>query len=367
MIKYDKLGPEKVLQVYDPKTGMRGFTVVDNTNRGPGKGGIRMTPSVSIDEVSRLARAMTLKCALADLPFGGAKSGIIADDKKLTKKEKNELIRAFSRAIKNIAPSEYVAAPDMNIGEEDIRVFVKENGNLKSATGKPSNLCVRPGVKCGIPHEFGSTGFGVFHAGKVACEQLGLKIENVTIAIEGFGNVGSFAFKYFSEAGAKVVAVSDSKGTIYNPNGIDFKKVSAVKKKTGTVTKYRPGKVIKNDKLFGLEVDVLIPGALPDVINEKNYKRIKSKIIVEAANIPIKYSVEEKLHKMKVLIVPDIIANAGGVISSYAEYMGKNPKDMFSLVEKKIVKNTKLVLNRAKKKRISTRRSAIEISLSRLK
>ncbi len=367
MVEYDELGPEKILEVYDPKTGMKGFTVIDNTIRGPGKGGIRMTPSVTVDEVARLARAMTLKCALADLHFGGAKSGIVADDRKMTKKQKNDIVKAFSEALKVISPTHYVAAPDMNMGEHEMEVFVKQNGNMNSATGKPAHVCVEPGEKCGLPHEYGSTGFGVAKATLVAMEHLKLKPKETTVAIEGFGNVGTFTMKHLAEKGTKIIAVSDSKGVICNKEGLDYKKLMKVKEEKGTVTKYKPGSVLPNSRIFSLDVDILIPGALPDVINEKNYKSIKAKILSEAANIPMKYEIEEKLHKRGVLIVPDIIANAGGVISSYAEYVGYNPKKMFKLVERKIIENTKLVLETAKKKRISTRKAATEIALKRIK
>jgi len=365
MVVYDNLGPEKIIEVYDSKTGMKGFVVIDNTKRGPGKGGIRMTPSVTVEEISRLARAMTLKCALSDLPFGGAKSGIIADDRKISTKEKNKLVGAFSKSLKNISPKEYIAAPDMNMGEKEMAVYAKSNGNMKSCTGKPSNFCVRSGEECGLPHEYGSTGFGVAKSALVAIEHLGL--DNPSVAIEGFGNVGTFTMKYLEEAGVKIVAVSDSKGTIYNKDGIDYKKLLKTKKEKGSVTEYKPGKVLQNSGLFVLNVDVLIPGALPDVINNKNYKNIKSKIIVEAANIPLKHNVEEKLHKRKILIIPDIIANAGGVISSYAEYKGYNPATMFKLVERKIVRNTNLVLDTAKKSKCSTRKAAIKIASERIK
>jgi glutamate dehydrogenase (NAD(P)+) len=367
MINYDEIGPEKILQVYDPKTGMKGFTVIDNTVRGPGKGGIRMNPTVTVEEVARLARAMTLKCALVELHFGGAKSGIIADDKKLTSEQKNKIVKAFAEAIKIISPTHYVAAPDMNMGEREMAIYVKANGNMNSATGKPSTLCVEPGEKCGLPHEYGSTGFGVAKATEVTMEHLNMNTKETTVAIEGFGNVGTFAMKHLTEKGVKVVAVSDSKGVIYNKDGLDYEKLTKVKQEQKTVTKYKPGKILPNGSLFGLDADILIPGALPDVINEENYKKIKAKIIVEAANIPMSYEVEEKLHKKGVLIVPDIIANAGGVISSYAEYVGYNPKKMFKLIERKIIENTKLVLETAKKEGISTRKAATEIATNRIK
>lgn len=367
LIKHDELGPEKIIEVYDPKTGMRGVLVIDNTARGPGKGGIRMTPTVDTTEVFRLARAMTLKNALADLPFGGAKSGIHAPQEVINDKtKKKEYIQAFARALKNVCPSIYIGAPDIHTGEEEMRWFVEANGSWKSVTGKPADMCLKPG-KCGIPHEYGSTGFGVYHATLVAAEHLKLNVKGMTFAIEGFGNVGSFAAKFLTESGAKLVATSDSRGCIYNPDGIDFVKLEEVKKTNGTVTAYSPGKVIQNKELFELPVDILIPAALPDVINNTNVDRVKAKAIVEGANIPATPDIEERLYKRGILVVPDFVANAGGVISSYAEYKGKTKEQMFKLVERKVKKNTKLVLKLSKEKGIMPRNAATEIALNRIK
>jgi len=313
MVDFDEFGPEKVLEVHDAKAGMHGFVVIDSTARGPAKGGIRMTSSVSIDEVAKLARTMTWKTALADLPFGGGKSGIIAPP-KMTEQQKMEIMKSFAIALRPVCPSLYVAAPDMNTGEKEMAEFVIANGHMKSATGKPADMCVAPGEQCGIPHEFGSTGWGVFHSTMVAIESEGLDIKKTKVAIEGYGNVGTFAAKYLSEEGAKIIAVSDSKGVIYNENGLDVKKLDEVKKNTGSVTNYSPGKVLKGEKLFELDVDILIPAALPNVINKDNVNKIKAKIIVEAANIPTTPDIEERLYKKNILVVPDFVANAGGVI-----------------------------------------------------
>ncbi len=368
MVEFDEFGPEKILEVYDPKTKMHGFVVIDSTVRGLSKGGIRMTSSVTIDEVAKLARVMTFKTALAGLPFGGGKSGIIAP-KNMTKEQKFEIIRAFSKAIKPICPSKYIAAPDINTAEEEMRVFALANGSMKSCTGKPANLCVKPGEKCGIPHEYGSTGFGVYHATLVAVKHLGWKnIKDITIAIEGFGNVGTFAAKYLYKKGFKFVATSDSKGLIYNKNGLDYDKLMKIKKSKGTVIAYKPGIVMNNKNITNLDVDILITAAIPNVINKDNYKKVKAKLIVEGSNIPMTYDVEEKLHKRGILVIPDFVANAGGVISSYAEYKGLHPRDMFSLVEKKIVKNTTLVLKESLKKRhCKLRDVAMEIAISRIR
>lgn len=368
MVEFDEFGPEKILEVYDHKTGMHGFTVIDNRARGPAKGGIRMTPTVSINEVARLARAMTWKNAIAALPFGGGKSGIIATKEQINNtSKKHELIKAFSIAIKPICPSKYIAGPDINTSEKEMEVFAKANGSLRSATGKPANLCVRPGEKCGIPHEFGSTGFGVYHATLVAAEHYGMNIAGASVAIEGFGNVGTFTAEYLSKAKAKIIAVSDSRGCIYNENGLDYRELMKIKREKGSVINYKQGKILESNKIHELNVDILIPGALPDVINQNNVNNVKAKIIVEAANIPIKPEFEERLCNKGILIVPDIVANAGGVISSYAEYKGHNPKKMFELVEKKIAKNTKLILDRAKKEKITTRDAALAIAMERIR
>ena len=366
--RYDDWGPEKVLRVYDPKTGMQGFTVIDNTALGPGKGGIRMTSNVSVEEVARLARAMTWKNSLADLPFGGGKSGIIWDkrDKKQFKM-KDDFIRAFSRAIKQECPEQYVSAPDINTSEREMQIFVKENGNFNSATGKPLKVCQKVNGKksCGLPHELGSTGFGVSYATQEALKHKNLDLKGASIAIQGFGNVGTFTFKSLEEDGAKVVAVSDSKGVLYNPDGLSYKDVMKVKAKTRSVVNGK-GRKLDSKKIFELPVDVLIPAAQPDVINKNNVGKIKAKVIVEAANIPMRLDIEKKLSK-RILIVPDFVANAGGVISSYAEYIGKDSDYMQKLVKKKLTKNTHLVLNTAMKKNISPRQAAMKIATDRVR
>ncbi len=367
----DEFGPEKVIEVYDSSVGLKGVLVIDNTARGPGKGGIRMTPTVDVEEVFRLARTMTWKCALADLPFGGAKSGIIANPKKLSKDQKKAIVQSFARALKPLSPRHYIAAPDVNTAEEEMKWYAEANGSWKSCTGKPANVCMKifgkEGEKCGIPHEFGSTGFGVAHATAIAVQHRDMDINSASVAIEGFGNVGSFAAEYLKKFSANIVAVSDSKGTIYNENGLDIKNLEDVKKSTGSVINYKPGKVLKNEELFSLTVDILIPSALPDSINKGNVNSIKAKIVVEGANIPMTAEIESELHKRGTLVVPDFVANAGGVISSYAEYRGYNPKDMFALVERKIKKNVKLILEKSKKERTKPRDAAMEIAVQRVR
>ncbi|MBI4440966.1 Glu/Leu/Phe/Val dehydrogenase [Candidatus Woesearchaeota archaeon] len=359
MVEYDDFGPEKIIEVYHPKSGMRGFVVIDNTALGPGKGGIRMTPTVSMDEVSRLARAMTWKCSLAGLPFGGAKSGIIADPKHMTSKQKDEYVRAFGEAIKPVCPSLYVAAPDINTAEHEMEVLAKAVGSPKACTGKPRRMK-------GIPHELGSTGFGVFHATIVAAPFAKINLKGASVAVEGFGNVGEFAARFLSEYGAKLVAVSDSKGVIYNIHGLDFKRLLQAKRRHGTVTAYSPGEILPTKSIITLPVDVLVTAAVPDLIREEDVLHVGAKMIVEGSNIPATLKVEQLLHQKGILVVPDFVANAGGVISSYVEYLGGTPDKMFKLVKQKIVTNTGIVLREAKKKKLTPREAAMEIAKQRV-
>ncbi|HLD85664.1 MAG TPA: Glu/Leu/Phe/Val dehydrogenase [archaeon] len=337
MVKHDGFGPEKIVEVYHPKTRMHGILVIDNTALGPGKGGIRMTPTVDVNEVAALARAMTWKNALADLPFGGAKSGIIADSKKLSPLQKKDIVAAFARALKNLIPSEYVAGPDMYIAEAEMKLISDTLGTRKACTGKPADMG-------GIPHELGSTGFGVVKSALVAAEHIGLGIEGATVAIEGFGNVGTFAAKFLEEDGARVIAVSDSQGVIYNKDGLKYDGLMSTKEKTGSIINYKPGNVLQNHEIIKTDADIFITAAIPDLIKYSDINYIKSKLIVEGSNIPMSDETEMALHKKGIMIVPDFVANAGGVISSYVEYTGGTPDQMWKMVEEKIKRNTKVVL-----------------------
>jgi len=334
-VNVDEFGPERVFEVYDQKTGMWGVVVVDNTARGPGKGGTRFVPDITTDEVKGLARAMTWKNALADLPFGGAKSGIRGDPKKVNKEA---FIRAFARKIAPLVPEFYIGGPDINTTEKEMGMIAEEIGRKDACTGKPASMG-------GLPHELGSTGYGVYLSTLEALAHKGIDVNGATVAIEGFGNVGTFTMKFLVEKGAKVVAVSDSKGTVYDKNGLNYDKLMETKTKYGTVTAYAGGEKLDGAKLFELPVDVLVPGARPNVITDANVGHVKAKIVVEAANIPMTVDVEKKLAQTA-LVMPDFLVNAGGVISSYCEWKGMSEKEMFKIVESKIVSNCKLVLSK---------------------
>ncbi|MEK7157682.1 MAG: Glu/Leu/Phe/Val dehydrogenase [Patescibacteria group bacterium] len=367
-IKKDKFGPEYVIEVYDPKIGMEGFLVIDNTTLGLGKGGIRMTPNVTREEVFRLARVMTWKNALAGIPFGGAKAGIIWNGG--SEELKQEFIRSFARAIKPFVPKKYIPGPDVNTTEKEMKSFAEELGIWRSSTGKPADYCLenpKTGKKmCGLPHELGSTGFGVAHSALIATEVAGFDIKNMTVAIEGFGNVGEFAFRHLQEMGAKIVAVSGSRGGIYDGNGLDLNILMNLKSQKKSVSEYPTGIKIGKGEILELPVDILIPASVTDVINESNKDKIKAKIIVEGANIPMRENIEDELFNKGIIIVPDFVANAGGVISSYAEYRGYNPDKMFQLVEKKLRACTKTVMKKSLAEKRNPREVAMGVAINKI-
>ncbi len=348
----DEIGPEKLLYVHDPKTKMRGILVVDNTARGPSIGGIRMTPEVSTEEIFRLARTMTFKSAAADIRHGGGKGGIIADAKS---KNKYELVRAYAKAIRPIA--EYIPGPDMGTDESCMAIIYDEIGR---AIGLPR-------VLGGIPlDEIGSTGYGVVASTEVACEYALLDLSKASVAVEGFGAVGKAVVKFLTEKGANVVAVSDSRGAIYKSDGLEYEKLLNAKETTGAVINHGGGRIIENEELFSLPADILIPGAKPDAISNKNVRDVRATLVVEAANIPATVEAEKILHDRGILVVPDFIANAGGLITGAIEYRGGTEKEAFKVIEDKITRNTKLVLDMVKNQKMLPRDAAEKIARERV-
>lgn len=366
----DKFGPEYIIKVYDPKIGMEGFLVIDNTVMGPGKGGIRMTPNVNEEEVFRLARTMTWKTALMDIPFGGAKAGIVWDtDGSLEKKK--AYIQSFARAIKPFVPDKYITAPDINTGEMEMQWFVEATGDWRSATGKPSDYCLKflglDTKKCGIPHETGSTGFGVAQSAVVAAGMKNIDIKGATVAIHGFGNVGSFTYRFLHRMGAKVVALADSTTAIYDKNSLDNGVLEKLIDSKKHLKEYpNAPAMISAREFWKTPVDILIPASVTDVINDENKNDIQAKIIVEGGNIPMSEEIENELFQKGILIVPDFVANAGGVVSSYAEYRGFTQEKAFELLEKKARETTTLVLTRSIEEKTNPRDVGIQIAKERI-
>jgi len=365
----DEWGPEKVVQVYDPDTGMQGVLVIDNTASGPGKGGIRFSPSVTPLEVFRLARVMTWKVALAGLPFGGAKAGIRGDP---TKTDRAAWIRAFARAIKPYVPNQYVGATDMGTTELEMAVFAHEVGDMKACTGKPSEIG-------GIPHELGTTGYGVAHATNLALELLNklqkfdLDPKEARVCVQGFGNVGSFTAKFLDEMGFKVVGISDISCSMADPKGLDLPKILNEMKQSNrepvlsSIPSYQK---VGRDEVFKVPCDIFVPAATSDVINERTVLQLlasKVRMVVEAANIPTTREADAALHSGGVWVLPDLLVNAGGVIGSYVEYKGGTEKEAFDLIEYKISKNTEVVVQEVLGTGRSIRSVAEEIAMARVR
>jgi glutamate dehydrogenase (NAD(P)+)/glutamate dehydrogenase (NADP+) len=348
----DELGPVKVVHVYDPASGLKGIVVVDNVACGPAIGGVRMAADVSSEEVFRLARAMTMKNAAAGLAHGGGKAGIVADPKTA---DKPGLVRAFARAIRDLV--EYIPGPDMGTDEQCMACIQDEIGR---SVGLPR-------VLGGIPlDEIGATGYGLAQCAEIAALFCDLDLEGARVAIEGFGNVGRHAAHFLAVKGCKLVAASDSQGAVYDPNGIDANELAQVKQQAGSVTAYGSGRQITQAELFSVPCDVLVPAARPDCIHAQNADSIQARLILQGANIPATAEAEALLHERGVLIVPDFIANAGGVICAAVEYHGGTENDAFDQISSKIRRNTKEVLTRSRDDRIVPRQAALQLARERV-
>ncbi len=348
----DDLGPARVVHVHDCRTGLRGIVVVDNVACGPAIGGVRMAPDVSTEEVFRLARAMTLKNAAAGLPHGGGKSGILADP---TTADKERLVRAFARAIRDI--DDYIPGPDMGTDESCMAWTRDEIGR---AVGLPR-------VLGGIPlDEIGATGFGIAHCAEIAAAYCDFELDGATVAIEGFGNVGRNAARFLADKGVTLVAASDRGGTVVNLDGIPVEALSRAKRETGSVVGYEHARRHAVADLFHVPCDIIVPAARPDSIHEGNIAGIRARLILEGANIPASPEVERALHERGVLVVPDFIANAGGVICASVEYHGGTEEAAFAEIANQIRRNTGEVLERSKRQGVAPRSAALELARERV-
>jgi glutamate dehydrogenase (NAD(P)+) len=297
-----------------------GFRVQHDASRGPMKGGLRYHPEVDLDEVRALAALMTWKTAVVNLPYGGAKGGINCDPSQLSALDLERLTRRFiGRIEKFIGPHEDIPAPDVNTNPQVMAWIVDEYSKFNGYS---------PAVVTGKPIELGgslgresATGRGVLFAAQFAASRAGVEMEGATVAVQGFGNVGSWAARFFDEAGCRVVAVSDVKGAIYNEAGLDLSALRAHSAETGSVVEFTGSEPLSNDMLLELEVDVLVPAALGGVIHARNAERVRASMIVEGANHPLTPEADDILRDAGVLVLPDIYANAGGVTVSYFEWV----------------------------------------------
>ncbi len=355
----DELGPAKVVHVHEPSINLKAVLVVDNVAAGPALGGVRLAPDVTAEECFRLARAMTLKNAAAGLPHGGGKV-VLYGDPKMPPAQKERLIRALANALRH--EQDYIFAPDMGT-DEHCMAWVKDE--IGRVAGLPAELG-------GIPlDEIGATGWGLAHVTEVALQYCGyfcdFKLEKARVVIQGFGAVGKHTARFLAAKKALLVGASDSRGAVYHPDGLAVEELIRLKEAGQSVVDYPQGEKFDRDAAIDFDCHIWIPAARPDVVNEANVDRLKAKLVVQGANIPFTEGAERHLHEKGVLCVPDFIANAGGVICAAMEYRGAVQAAVFEAIIDKVCRNTRLVLDESKTKKILPREAAMTLALQRLK
>jgi glutamate dehydrogenase (NAD(P)+) len=346
---------------------LTGYRVQHSSARGPRKGGIRFHQDVDIDEVRALASLMTWKTALIDVPFGGGKGGVAVDSTKLTSLQKEEVIRRWTRTLINVlGPNRDIPAPDLGTDAQTMAWLMDEFHRIEGfqpacVTGKPVGLFGAPGRE-------EATGRGVAQIAAATLEQNGKKVEGATVAIQGFGNVGRYAALVCQELGMKVIAISDVTGGVVDKKGIDIKAIFDVKSLADVKSDERIG----SSEVLEIDCDVLIPAALGNVINDQNVDRIKARFIVEGANQPVMASADAKLKANGIVVVPDILANSGGVMGSYFEWTQNIqqfswPKERFrSELDVRMSKAFVNVNETAKKYNVDLRGAAFIVSVGRV-
>ena len=351
----DEIGPEKILYVNNPAAGLRAIVVVDNTATGPSIGGVRMAPDVSLHECARLARAMTLKNAAAGLPHGGGKS-VIFGDPHADKLARERIIRAFAQATRGI--EDYIPGPDMGTNEECMAW-------IRDETGRAVGL---PDVLGGIPlDEIGATGFGLAECIAAAEPLSEVPVEGSRIAVQGFGSVGIHVARFLCQRGAQLVAVADSHGTLENPDGLDVEQLIRHKHDTGSIAGFYSLPLASPEAIIAIDCDIWIPAARPDVIDSTNVHQMRTRLVAQGANIPLTADAEKALHANGVMVLPDFIANAGGVISAFVEYRGGTASQAMSLIADKIRYNTTSICEMSLEKKITLREAGMQLAMARVR
>jgi len=351
----DSLGPEKIVHIYRPKLGFKAVVAIDNIACGPAIGGVRMARDVSATEAFRLARAMTLKNAAAGLAHGGGKS-VIFGEPAMPAAEKECIIRAFASSIADL--TEYIPGPDMGTDERAMAWIQDEIGR---SVGLPRELG-------GIPlDEIGATGWGLAVAIDVAQRFANMPIRGARVAIQGFGSVGKHAARFLGERGAVLVAASDTRCTLCDANGLDIANLIALKGQGQPLTASERGMKLPLDAVLDVDCDIWIPAARPDVLRADNVARLKAKLVAEGANIPATPEAEELLAARGILVLPDFIANAGGVICAAVEYHGGTEAAAMTTIEEKIRANTATVLETGARDKILPRAAAVRMAESRVR
>jgi glutamate dehydrogenase (NAD(P)+) len=350
-----------------------GFRVQYNMARGPTKGGIRYHPQVSLDEVRALAAWMTWKCAVVSLPYGGAKGGVICDPKSMSKGELERMTRRFATEILPIiGPEIDVPAPDVYTDSQTM-AWIMDTYSMQKGYSVPGVVTGKPISIGGSEGRGEATGRGCMYVIREAAKDLGLKTKGATVAVQGFGNAGSVAATLVNkELGSKIIAVSDSKGGIMNKSGLDPVAVEKFKQQKGTVVGFPGSQKISNEELLKLECDVLIPAALENQIMKENAGDIRAKIVAEAANGPTTPEADEILYKNKVVVLPDVLANAGGVTVSYFEWVQDlqgyfwDVGDVNTRLEKVMSTSYRGVADTAKKHGVHNRTAAYIVAVGRV-
>lgn len=302
----------------------KGFRVQHNVSRGPGKGGLRFHPSVDADEVRALAMLMTWKCAVVDLPYGGAKGGVGIDPQQYSERELERVTRRYtSEIMPMIGPERDIMAPDMGTNEQTM-AWVMDTYSVSQGYTIPGVVTGKPLAVGGSLGRATATSRGVVHVTISALAEVGETLTGATVAIQGFGKVGAHAASIFAEEGARVVAVSDQFGGLHNPAGIDVPRLLDHVAATGSVVGFDGADVLGNDALLALEVDVLVPAAIDGVLDSRTAPSVRARFVVEGANGPTTADADRILAEKGVVVVPDILANAGGVVVSYFEWVQSN-------------------------------------------
>ncbi len=311
----------------------RGYRVWHNLARGPAKGGIRFHPNSDLDEIRALAMLMTWKCACVKIPYGGAKGGVTCDPKKLSLRELEHLTRRFTTEISDmIGPDRDIPAPDVNTNAQ-IMAWMMDTYSMHRGYSVPGVVTGKPVSIGGSEGRQEATGRGVVYTIQEAAKAIDLDLHGARVVVQGFGNAGDAAARFIGELGAKVIAVSDSRGGVFNGDGLDLALVTRHKQETGSVTGTPRTRAISNEELFELDCDILIPAALEGVITERNAPRIRARIVAEAANGPTSPEADDILRQRGVMVIPDILCNAGGVTVSYFEWVQDREEFFWSIDE----------------------------------
>jgi glutamate dehydrogenase/leucine dehydrogenase len=351
----DDLGPEKVIEIYDPGVGLKAVLVVDNVAIGPSIGGVRMAQDVTVSECFRLARAMTLKNAMAGLEHGGGKSVIVADP-AMDGSAKERLVRSFAYAVKDVL--DYIPGPDMGTNERAM-AWVKDV--IGRAAGLPREIG-------GIPlDEIGATGLGVASAADVAQGFCDVVVAEARVVVQGFGSVGMHAARFLAQKGARLVGVSDSRGARAAAEGFDVDALMAFKLEGNSVADFPVGERIDRDAVVDVDCEIWIPAARPDVVRLDNVDRLNARLVVQGANIPVTPDAERSLAHRGVLVIPDFVANAGGVICAAVEYHGGDEAQALATIDEKIRANVREVLETARTRDALPRQVASEIAVDRVR